>query len=390
MATKSSKKVVEWVCGVIRPQSGSEPSDDGLPGILIWLQQDGEIVGQTLCGPDGAASVVGESLRETLADLPKGEKAPSRVRVASTELAAALRQSHPNLEVECAPTPEVGAFEADIEDELAELADLPRYIQGNVTPHQVGAAFKAMESFYQTALWQHVPSEFANLELSIPDLNLPLAVVLVMGETNPQRGFVLLETPEAFRSHVLATAQNRHASVAPSLPAYKVAQLGPKASCPPTLAVEIEHHGWQILDGIYPAVLATRDDNTFESLSAGDWEAMEAVAHTLVEVAKEGESVARAGDGDEPFSKTVTVSTHARKVQVTFRAFDLMAVASRIHSGAVPPLGPNATTAAPEWSSGRDSTGQSTPYPNRPHNAFTSGGRDRRGKKGREARQKKH
>lgn len=72
------------------------------------------IVGSTVAKPGELLPMAGTSLRDAIEKPMFGRApAPTRVRVASDELAEALRERHPGIEIVCAPTPEL--------DEMLEM-----------------------------------------------------------------------------------------------------------------------------------------------------------------------------------------------------------------------------------------------------------------------------
>ena len=98
----------EWVGGLtlLPPEATGEPEPYD---VLMWLIPGERIVGVTAADPGRLFDQAAKHLQATMRN-PKGGPsvgAPSRVRVASTELANALRKAFPKLEIVCAPTPEL-------------------------------------------------------------------------------------------------------------------------------------------------------------------------------------------------------------------------------------------------------------------------------------------
>lgn len=111
----------EWVGGVVKlPMYITENGTQFRPSAILWIDADTEmILGTTILGsqddPLGAAAA---NLRATAHVPAAGTPVmPGRVRVASPELADALRRaSLDGVEVVCAPTPELdGAVDSLLE-----------------------------------------------------------------------------------------------------------------------------------------------------------------------------------------------------------------------------------------------------------------------------------
>jgi hypothetical protein len=80
------------------------------PETLFWMGAEGAVLGHTVGKPGELLELASESLRGTIAQPMWGQPhAPDRVRIASPDLAEALRAGQPEIEVVCAPTPEIDA-----------------------------------------------------------------------------------------------------------------------------------------------------------------------------------------------------------------------------------------------------------------------------------------
>jgi hypothetical protein len=130
----------EWLVAIATlPTYIVENGEACRPSVVVWMDAATEmILNTTVTPPNGALGSASAHLR-TAAQCPKpGSRAvPARIRVASPELADALRrESIDGIEVVCAPTPELDrAIESLIErvapsDEEPELhylgGDAPR------------------------------------------------------------------------------------------------------------------------------------------------------------------------------------------------------------------------------------------------------------------------
>src|SRR6187431_2341444 len=90
----------EWVGGCVRLPNAEA---------FVWLDPDGSVLGTTPFDPTAIQTSVVEHFRATTQKPAVGTPhVPARVRVASDTIAASLREAlSPDVEVVCAPTPEL-------------------------------------------------------------------------------------------------------------------------------------------------------------------------------------------------------------------------------------------------------------------------------------------
>src|SRR5690606_41102281 len=111
MAVKKKRIGIEWVGGIVAmPVYVTGEGEPYRPETLFWMSAEGAVLGHSVGKPGELVELACESLRRTIEQPMFGRPhAPDRVRVASPELAEALRAGQPDLEVVCAPTPEIDA-----------------------------------------------------------------------------------------------------------------------------------------------------------------------------------------------------------------------------------------------------------------------------------------
>src|SRR5262249_56536897 len=101
----------EWVGGIVTlPSSITEGGETYRPSVLLWIDVATEmILGASVIHPRDALAAAAANLRDAARDPKAGSPIlPRRVRVATPELAEALRHaSLDGVEVVCAPTPEL-------------------------------------------------------------------------------------------------------------------------------------------------------------------------------------------------------------------------------------------------------------------------------------------
>lgn len=120
----------EWVGGRFElPEAPpDEESEDGErpPHVVIWKELDGDRIVALVAvdsgePPEAALVILEAAMREPAVGEPRR---PTSVRVAEPELAAFLRRELPaDIEVKCAPTPELEPVLRELADSLLEDAD---------------------------------------------------------------------------------------------------------------------------------------------------------------------------------------------------------------------------------------------------------------------------
>lgn len=156
MAAKKKRTTVEWVGGLILiPGFVTGEGEPFRPEALFWLGADGGVIGHAVGAPGELVGQAAENLRRTIERPMYGRPhAPARVRVASQELAEALRAVHTEIEIVCAPTPELDAMVAGMREHLAESAAAePTYLAPGVRPEAVGGFFRAAADLFRAKPW---------------------------------------------------------------------------------------------------------------------------------------------------------------------------------------------------------------------------------------------
>lgn len=132
---------IEWTGGtVVLPAYVAGEGEPYRPEVLLWVGSDGAILGSTVAKPAELLPRASESLQTAIEQPMFGKPhAPTRIRVASAELANALRAGHPGLDVVCAPTPEMAEMLAMMREQMAEGGGLePSYLSPETSPQAMG------------------------------------------------------------------------------------------------------------------------------------------------------------------------------------------------------------------------------------------------------------
>ena len=173
MTTKAEG--VEWIGGMVLMLAYvTGEGEPYRPEALFWMGADGAILGSTLARPGELFLLASESLQSTI-DQPVcgAPHRPTRVRVASDELADALRTGHPWLDVVCAPTPELDEMLALMiekmgEDSATELS----YLSPDIEPGAMSSFFEAAAELFRAKPWRLVPDDQSLFSVTIEQLGV--------------------------------------------------------------------------------------------------------------------------------------------------------------------------------------------------------------------------
>jgi hypothetical protein len=163
MAANNKRKNQEWIGSLVSmPAYVTGEGEPYQPEALFWMDAEGAVQGHTVGKPGELVSLAADSLRNALErPMLRPARTPARVRVASPELAEALRTGQAGLEIVCAPTPEIDAVIASLHemlDEDGEEADLS-YLSSELGPDAIGAFFRSAAGLYRAQPWEIVPND---------------------------------------------------------------------------------------------------------------------------------------------------------------------------------------------------------------------------------------
>lgn len=314
-------KRVEWIGGsLLLPATIAGESHR--PEVLMWMGPDGQILGSTLAMPGEALAMASESLQSTIEQPIYGPPhRPTRVRVASAELADALRAGHPGLDVVCAPTPELDEVLAHMRETMAAHDPTAHsYLSPEVSSEAMAAFFKAAAGLFRAKPWEVVPNDQSLFSLTIESLGVHDAVVSVVGQMGQAFGLVLLSRLKDFETYLDAVEAIEHGEE-PDLPPHLVLTFEPSAELVPELCEEILEHQWEVAgDEAYPWLIAVGEEGVDRPLTGKDVTIAQALASALTSMVIEDEALWDAWDGGAPVSRTVSVPTPAGEIEATLRA----------------------------------------------------------------------
>lgn len=322
MAKKQQRKGIEWVGGLVpvpaRVMEGGEPLS---AEALFWMGSDGFVHGHAMGRAGEVLASANASLRAAIERAALQRQAPSRLRVASPELAATLREGHSNLDIVCAPTPELDDVIAALDERFAddEAYILETYLSDSVEPEAVRALFEAAAALYRAAPWDVVPQDENVLSLTVEALGVREAALCIMGHGGESFGVVSFESIEDFEDFMDASAVAER--VEPErVPPHVVLEFESEAALAPALRREIAEHRWAIASPeAYPTLVVVNEDLTTRAPSAREVTLAEVLATAIPDLIRDRAALTRAFDSGEPLTRTFAVQTHAGELAVTLR-----------------------------------------------------------------------
>jgi hypothetical protein len=321
---RSASRHEEWVVGkYVLPLS---LGDDGVvPELLVWIGEDGALLGLSSAPAGTLLERVLESFEETVrSPLVGAPRRPSRVRTQSLELAEVLRRAGVNVEVDA--TPEVDeTIDTMLDAFVAESVRLKTsYLAtGGVKAEQVAAFFDAAAKLTRSDPWE-ILQDGDKVAVTIESLDAR-ELVVVFSRSAGMRGLMVYDGEEEHDALVnadeLLGAPNRE-----SLGGYWALLWLRGAALSDELRREVMRNGWTVAApdaypwlnrvdrGVRDAPLTARDFAVLEAV-------MRAVDALLSEVSDEAIEAAFCKPG-ATIERTVSVGGAAVSVRVPFAAIE--------------------------------------------------------------------
>jgi hypothetical protein len=319
--SKAPGKLAEWVGGVTSlPAVVTGEGAAYRPDCLLWLDADGMVVGTTVVEPGGAVGAGAESLRNAIEKPAFGKPhTPARVRVASADLAAALKAAHPGIEIVCAPTPELDEAIASLQAHLARGDQRATYLSTGVDIDRIAALFRAAAALFRAGPWRVVPSDQDLIGVSIPELGVEDAVMSVIGQMGQSLGLMLFADLDDFDAF-LESAEAIERGEEPRMPPSFSLNFDRGADLPRELRKEIAEHGWEVAGpNAFPWLAAVDEDLVSRAPDPDELTIAEVVARALPRLLSERTALLAAWNGGPAVSRTFAVDAHVGKIEVTFR-----------------------------------------------------------------------
>jgi hypothetical protein len=321
---KRAAKLIEWIGGTVRlPTYVTGEGEPYRPVAALWLSRD-SVMGMEILGRDYAPEQIVASFEATTRKPMKGRPhAPDRVRVASPDLAEALRAAvAPGTEVICAPTPELTEMMAALQEQMEEMtggdAGATHFVPG-ITAEALASFFRTSARLYRAAPWKVVPGDGCLIGVTLESLGVRDAVVSILGRLGESYGFVCFSSRADYEElvDVSAVMANRGGGPLPKLPRQIALNFDRGADVPAPMRREIATHGWEVASAeAYPWLSAVDEDAIFRPPTAAELTRMEAIAGAIAWLVESERDLARAWERAEPLIRSTTVETGAGPVAV--------------------------------------------------------------------------
>lgn len=321
MKRAGSGRGTEWVGGIVAmPAYVTGEGEPYRPETLLWMGPTGAVLGSATGKPGEVLALANDSLNETIARPMYGPPhRPKRVRVASPELAAVLHDGQPDIDVIYDATPELDELYDRMRGETPEGCGTQSYVSHDVTPEAMGALFAAAADLYRADPWQAVPYGSSLLLLTIEQLGVHEAAIVVFGREEPPSGILMFADRDDLEAYLNAID---HGTVVDSeqMPEHITLGFQPAAGIPPELREEITTHGWEVASAdAYPWLLLLDSDLVTRPPSTREVTVLEALARALAAFVSDADNVRAVNAGGEPLTRTLSVATHAGELSVTLQ-----------------------------------------------------------------------
>ena len=321
MPPRSRSHTVEWIAGIFTlPAYVDDRAGPYRPECLVWMSNDGLVLGFAVHKPGESAETIGDSFRNAVRrPLAGAPHTPSRVRAASPALAEALRRAvPPDIKVICAATPEI--------DEVAEsMSAMPRpddddeqtYLCGGVTADAAAALFRAAARLYRAAPWKIVPSDTHLFAVSIPSLTVKRKLISVIGQMGESLGVIVFDSAADFARYLDVAAAVLRGEPDPRPPPHAVLNFDRGAEMSASLRKEIASYRWDVAGpNAYPWIVRIDSDLVARPPTLDEVVVFEAIALGLAALVETEPSLRSAWESSPGFARAVAVETSRGPVAV--------------------------------------------------------------------------
>jgi hypothetical protein len=325
MVVRFQTNDVEWVGGLV--QVPAYATGDGAPyrpEALFWIDDSGTVCAAQVSKPGELLSLAAEILQETIAKQKRdGALGPTRMRVDSEPLAAALRDALPQLEVVCAATPEVDALLDQMREQFAQDAVLEQtYLSEEADVAGMSALFAAAAALYRALPWQSELADHDYLFVTIKQLDVHDAVLALTGKLGHSPGIVLLASLAHYSDYCAALPLLARGDRPARLPRQLALNFERGAELSPSQRKEIVTHSWEVAGAdAYPWLVVLDEDLIARAPTLREIALAEALARALSSlVAEHDAALAAAARGECALYRELAVSTRLGQLDVVLEA----------------------------------------------------------------------
>jgi hypothetical protein len=304
----------EWTGGLYTlPAEVREAGRPYQPEVLVWMGEDGALLGSRVGRPGELLAKASESLAEAMeAPLTGRPHAPARLRVASAALADALARGHPGIEVVRGVTPELDAFLEEMGEEIAGevfhdgLPDLP--------PEAWASFHRATAALHRANPWEVVPGEEILLAVRIPRYRVEDWILSLVGPGEGNLGWLAFPSLDDMVSFVAVASERGDPA---DVPSHLGLTFDASRDAPESVRRQVDENGWELAhDGVYPWVMSWEAEKGPRATTGRDVALCEAIAWALSSATGDRATLAAWRRG-EPAAHRVSVSTHDGEVEVS-------------------------------------------------------------------------
>ena len=324
----TAKKTVEWTAGVVRMPAPVRHEDGSIALVvcLVWVSDEGFVLGHRVEKPEELSAHVVESFRKAVAEPTVGAPhRPDVIRVASAELAEALAGC--GVEVAFGIKPEVDALlaqmRAHFEGKHMERPPLS-YLSGQIDSSAVAAFFRACAALYRAKPWKVISSDRAILSLTIEALEIRDAVLSVVGQLGESFGVLMFDSRDDFDAFSFAAKDgvdelddDELDARNVEMPAIFSINFERGADLDSELRKEIATHRWEVANAnAYPHLVLTEAGMVQRWRTPTDLALAEAIAEALSKLVHEKKAVKKAIEEGERMVRSYSVVTHQGAMEV--------------------------------------------------------------------------
>lgn len=293
MAGKRKRKQ-EWTCGQrsMRAQITGE-GEPYHPLGLLWMDSDnGTVLGAHMQHPDIGLSDAAVHLREIFANPMVGApRTPTRIRTASGALAEVLALSladtHPDIEIVVAPTPEIDAAFDDMNSALDANAEGTLWLEAGAAHASVAGYFDAMAALHAAEPWEIVPGDDTVFTVDCVELGITGARIIVIGQIGESFGLMMFRDDaklDAFYDFV-AVAEQDKAGNDDVLPEHVGYTFDQREDLAPNVIDEVREHGWSVVsDAFWPGMTLVDSESNLGSPTDLDLTVGEAIVRAVTQM----------------------------------------------------------------------------------------------------------
>lgn len=334
LSAPDNPDAVEWIGGTFTvpaeavgaTRAGRDNDDEpGTSEGLFWVDADGAIVNVSVARTGELLPIACTILQRAL---DGWLRTPTRIRVASPELAEVLRAGYPELDVVCAPTPDL---ERALTPVLQRIYDTlreghmvaPTYLAPGVAPEAVAALFRAVASLQRA--W---PPDMALdgerlLAITVERLEVRDAIVSVSGQEDEIYSVTVFPSIDDFDVYHDAMHAIELGWV-PEMPPHLTLSFGRSETLASELLAEIAEYGWEIAGPTaYPRLISLVPPLAARLPRAEEVALVEAIVLALTAALDDRDALDAMWPSDERVARTLSVHGHQGEIAVTLATPDV-------------------------------------------------------------------